>query len=362
MEILIYDLAHLEGSSDPNPSAMFISSFHKQSGDHVVLAEEKEIALYNHFDLKYVFKGAADKLPPIGLLMSKNTRIVDVPHFINWELPPVMLALRPDYLLYPQSSINVLQFTDNKGNLLPWRQKQDITARKQRSVFVCDSNLWLLPKKDLISVLNTLLTKKNIYFLNEILLTRVLDDKDIKTLFYRLKLDPKRQQQYSPLALRLDNILAVLEICLYKKRKRFNKEGFYFQVNAQFKKIYAAQDWNRMIAAIDLLKGLGLPARIEVLGLNSHNDIAQTYRLLENWNSKQNRYLSFIQYITQDGSLTHQNDPSHWNTKAVKIGRQLIQNYIKNGGNLMTFLKQWRTRSLDPAKVNWAALKGEIWQ
>lgn len=125
---------------------MKISSFHKQKGDKINF-----ITLPMHIDMKYDImyitkKDDSLKNPPLRYLNNPNSRVwgAGFRYFTNYQLAPIILACRPDYLLYPELNdsferANALQFFDYKGRRLPKVQDPENTFRKKKNLII-DTN------------------------------------------------------------------------------------------------------------------------------------------------------------------------------------------------------------------------------
>ena len=103
------------------------------------------------------------------------------------NLPSIIYACRPDYLLYPEKSTkeersNYLCFFDNQAHLL--KKKQDmINAKTNKYSMVSDRNFWLANDQDIISALKELKNYSNLSFQYPIDANRIIENEEIKTLF-----------------------------------------------------------------------------------------------------------------------------------------------------------------------------------
>lgn len=190
--IIIYDIAFYNNKCGVNFLAMRISSFHKQQGDFVKLANNAA-DLGGKYDVMYILKADGDeKNPDTSLLLNSRSRIYGIDYFSNWKPGAAILACRPDYDLYVRNSAfeyaDALQFTDNNGHALSRRQNADNAYAKEKMTLVCDENLWSLGQEQLTKVLSELKTRKNIYFLQPVSLRRISSDKLLTSLFLELKL------------------------------------------------------------------------------------------------------------------------------------------------------------------------------
>ena len=105
-----------------------------------------------------------------------------------------MLGCRPDYLLYPEYNTQLeraehIRFFNNQGELLPIYQNYENSFKKKK-IIVSDRYMWCANKNSIIIALDRILNVKNVYFLHEINIKRIIYDKDIKNKFLELKLSP----------------------------------------------------------------------------------------------------------------------------------------------------------------------------
>ena len=145
--VTIWDMDFFEGKSFyPNPVAMKISSFHKQQG-HLINFVEEKYHLTLSFDVMYIIKEKRQTSKPSSkYLNDKRVKLIgkSFRFFDNyWEIPPVISAVRPDYLLYPERekdayyNANIAQFYHN-GMLLNKKQSFQNTKKFHKKTLVID--------------------------------------------------------------------------------------------------------------------------------------------------------------------------------------------------------------------------------
>lgn len=197
MKVSIWDLDYYY---DPikincfNPDVMKISSFHKQKGDQVNFVLKRD-DIYRPYDLYYVIKEkGSTPNPPLDFFTNKRVKWWGkaFKRRINWRMDAVMLACRPDYLLYPEKNTAIerseqLRLLDNDGQILPIRQDWR-NSFKNKKVLVTDSNLWTTDSENLKKALKELIEIENVTFLESIWLPKIVSDKEIMELFLQLKL------------------------------------------------------------------------------------------------------------------------------------------------------------------------------
>lgn len=106
-----------------------ISSYHKQNGDKVnfVLSPYD---INRPYDIYYIIKERAETPnPPLEWMINPKVRWWGKAYRMkkNWKMPDVMLACRPDYLLYPNRETRLeraehIRLIGNSNNLLPITQ------------------------------------------------------------------------------------------------------------------------------------------------------------------------------------------------------------------------------------------------
>lgn len=148
MRITIWDMDFFYKKSFlPNPKAMKISSFHKQSGDLVnFVTEDSHIKMV--YDLFYIIREkTSTKRPPGNLIDDKRSRLIGAgfKHSDNaWDIDAVIAACRPDYMLYPEKeerdayyNANIIQFYHN-GIKLEVIQPFENTLKYRKKNLVID--------------------------------------------------------------------------------------------------------------------------------------------------------------------------------------------------------------------------------
>ena len=98
---------------------MKVSSYHHQKGD-VVTFVQHEVDTKRSYDIIYLAKQSTDLKNPPADYFDRRTRLLGkgFKYLGCWKMPPVVLACRPDYLLYPDTivpKIHFAQFFTEKG-------------------------------------------------------------------------------------------------------------------------------------------------------------------------------------------------------------------------------------------------------
>ena len=193
--ISIWDMDfYYKKSFQPNPIAMKISSYHKQQGNLInFITEEYHINLT--YDEYYIIKEKATTPKPPGIFIDdKRVRLIGDPfRFFNnhYKLEPIISAVRPDYLLYPENprdayyNAHIAQFYHD-GKRLNKKQPFENTKSHHKKTLVVDKDFWEASDKDVISCLLELKEYKNIAFLYPISLKKIMENNDIYQLFQEL--------------------------------------------------------------------------------------------------------------------------------------------------------------------------------
>ena len=196
LRVSIWDLDYYYSTTKKNvfnADLMKISSYHKQSGDKVnfVMSEND---INRPFDVYYICKENS-KLPnpPGSLFIDRRVRWMGKAYKgrANWTMPDVILACRPDYLLYPERTTKIersehIRLFNNVGEPLKLVQNWENTF-KNKYALVTDTTMWFASKNNIIDALKKLQSIKNVSFLEPIWLQKLLYDKDIREEFLKLK-------------------------------------------------------------------------------------------------------------------------------------------------------------------------------
>lgn len=182
----------------PNPVAMKISSYHKQKGNLVNFVSE-EFHIDMSFDEYYIIKErVATPRPPGKLIHDRRVRLIGRPlrFFENhWEPTPIVSAVRPDYMLYPESeedayyNANIAQFYHN-GRLLRKKQPFENAVTHHKKTLVIDREFWRASEEDISFCLKELKEHKSVAFLHPIDVKKILKSEKLTRLFIELDYSP----------------------------------------------------------------------------------------------------------------------------------------------------------------------------
>jgi len=197
--VTIWDMDfYYKRSFVPNPTAMKLSSYHKQKG-HLINFVTEEYHITMSYDIYYVIKEKPKTpKPPAIILHDNRSRLIGKSFkFLDnlWIPPAIISAVRPDYLLYPEVernsyyNANIVQFY-HKGKLLTKKQPFENTIKHHKKTLVIDKEFWYVSKENMKTCLLELKQYKNIAFLHPIDLKILLASKELTNMFIKLKFSP----------------------------------------------------------------------------------------------------------------------------------------------------------------------------
>lgn len=373
MQVYIYDVDFLANGS-PNFLAMRISSYHKQLGDKVTLLRKKD-KLPRKLERLYILQRDEElEHPSVKLLTHPAARVYGVRYFSNWEPDAVLLACRPDYLLYPRGRdkyerSDAVQLTDNKGHLLQLRQ-EDENFETNKNTLITDTGLWKLSNSDLERALKSLKNKKNIYFLEPILLSRVLDDINVTEAFLHLKF--ARQE-----SIRWINTLPLIASQMQRVINFFDRfKELHPHVMAGGVEFYPkptsttdVENIKLMMNIMQWMKTRCWQIKFSKLHTRLDSVYVHYYELLHNWSLQP--HLSFMELIAQNPAKQlnmsieeYYCHPELWTNELFRAGIELYHtvNDRKWFDNKQWMLWQYQDRYYNPTNVNWHALwRKEVW-
>lgn len=194
MNIGIWDMQYYKTKKGFVVDLMKLSSYHKQLGDSVALIET-ELDLRRRYDLLYIYKANTNLAsPPPSMMYSNKVKLMGegFKYFNTWKVNDIILACRPDYLLYPSKSTreeraDIVQFCNHEGRWLGLRQNPENSFSKKETL-IADDAIWIASPETINDCLDEMLRMQNLSFLNPILLSSVLSDETIRKKFESLKL------------------------------------------------------------------------------------------------------------------------------------------------------------------------------
>ena len=370
MHVYIHDVDYME-KEVPNFLAMRISSYHKQKGDGVTLLRKKD-KLPRKPDLVYVLQQDESlKHPPVSLLMS--ARVYGIRYFTNWEPDAVILACRPDYLLYPRGRdkferSDAVQLTDEHGHLLTVRQ-DDRNMETNKDTVVTDEHLWDCDNQVLCEALNMLKNRKNIYFLKPIKLSRILDDEEVTKAFLGLKIAQKVPLQW-------ENSYPFVEEKVRKVMRFFDQYKILHPHNIIgdlhfYPKPHSTTDIENLrleLTVMQWMKTRCWQVKLDKLYTRLDSVYSHYYEIFHNWSLQP--HLSFFELIAQTPAKRlnmsieqYYCHPELWTDEMFRAGIEFYHIVVSNKWDTYDWaLWQYQENWYPAANINWnALLVRELW-
>lgn len=381
MKVSIWDLDYYYAENKKNcfnPDAMKISSYHKQMGDSVNFVLKQD-DIYRPFDKYYIIKeNNKTPNPPTDLMLNKKVIWLGKAYFLKqkWTMPDIMRAARPDYLLYPKHETKLeraehILLLGNDGQLL--KHKQDyFNTFKNKKTLVVDKKLWYATDENIIKALTSLQGIKNLSFFEPIYINKIIQNKEIEDLFFKLNLHSSANFKWEIINFKNETNLTLMAQTINSHLEFLNK------VNKTFKNSFAGvikvylpiynELWqNDKEIFFELLKSWIVKAKDYKLQLNilySHWKDNPYYFILNefhDWTSDLNKFKkSWIEFITQkygkvyglDNQIIYWSKPERWD----KIFRDLLRQTC----NINFLTKQWGDKSLSKTRIPLLTFKEEF--
>lgn len=311
MKVSIWDLDYYYSPSKVNvfnPDAMKISSYHKQLGDSINFVTKADDIL-RPYDLYYIIK-ENDKTPnaPAQFYLDSKVRWWGRAHKrrINWKMSDVMLACRPDYLLYPEKETTIeraehLRFLNDKGELLPIKQDWH-NSFKSKKVVETDTALWTTSPEITLLVVKQLFNILNLSFFEPIWLPRIASDQSIREEFMKLHFKQRAYINFTPI--KKDWFYECAEVW-----KEIKDKWPHIKIGKLVVKIDVDGHWNNKQKALkdfEELKKMCLFAKenkidIEVMPLKSRLDTPYffLFEMISKW-TKKKWNASWLEWISME--------------------------------------------------------------
>lgn len=375
MRISIWDLDYFFAKKRVNcfnPDIMKISSYHKQSGDIVnfILTEDD---ISRPYDIIYIVK-EKDKTPhpPRHFFFEKNVRWWGKSYRlrINWRMSDVMLACRPDYLLYPERETKLeraefLRLFNNDGK--PLGLLQDWTNNfKNKPVIVTDPYMWCASKKDIIEALKKLQTMKKVSFLEPIWIQKLASDQDIKNEFLKLNLASGIKLHWT--TIKKDEFNQIIEFLKEFKETYFHKisiGGATFDYRDKNKpshwesKEQAFKDFELIREIAQTAKEFKINIKIKMPETRLETPYFLLFEELANWSQYdfQNTWLEYITYkwgkVAPSDYQKYWTNPKRWN----EVFRELLLQTWNYSG----FIRhKWGQQYISENDIPWTIWENEF--
>lgn len=365
MNISIWDLDWFQHTSNiPNVQCMKLSSYSKQLGYSVNFIETKE-HLMLPFDKIFIFKEKeSTMLPSQQWLENPKTVLIGTKfkYFKSHKLSAVIMACRPDYLLYPinmknpYQSANFVTFFCGTKRI---EKMQDFhnTLKNGNKTIVADAELWKTTKDDIKWCLNNLRKEKNIVFLYPISLKILLEDAEIKSLF--LSLHFSRGTIFKWDMTGEDTIEQFTEVINFIDSLRQH-------TSSDIGKIRIIQRHNTDEEYINILEKIRLCKEKKMFcRVITQKNCDDKFKLLQKWMDKSPE-LSYVEFILHPHCYSRKetwteilNNPSQWSDKNILL---LIQSLISDRyfSIVRDFFLQWGDRWLGDKNINYETLKSSL--
>lgn len=372
LKVAIWDLEYYFAINKVNcfnPDAMKISSYHKQKGDQVFLISN-EYEINNKYDIIYILKERANTPnPPLKFFLDDKVRWLGrACNFNKWNIPTIILQMRPDYLLYPEHNTrweraDQCRLFDNQGQLLTAVQ-DNINAFKNKNFLIVDPSyvIWnLTSSSDLQKALESLTSIKNLSFFEPININRLIDDKLVRDSFLKLKFI--RNAKIAWLTMPLNNkVFTAIDIV--KQLKENNPTAAPGVLDISYEENFDSwyKDKQKAIDSFNFIKQVIIYAKRNKVNIKLHIPNYKRinilyFQLIEtiiNWTQEKSKRKSnfvnssWLEYITEinnikniDNYWTH---PEHWSVSFRDLLRQTRQ-------DKEFLLLQWGDKSLSLSEI-----------
>ena len=372
MRVTIWDLDYYHAKEKVNcfnPDVMKISSYHKQLGDTINFVTTQD-DIRRPYDLYYIIKeNSKTPNPPLDFFTNSKIRWWGNANRVRvkWKMSDAMLGCRPDYLLYPEYNTQLeraehVRFFNNSGKLLPIYQDYENTF-KRKKVIITDKYMWIADNKDIITALKRLEETKNLYFLKEIRLQKLLYDKELKEQFLKLNFSPGVNFSWSKI--RHEEFNAAMELLLEIKRLNPSTHMGCLRIdysdrgeNHWSDRNAALKDFEQVKQFILAGKRNKIRVRIEMPNYALETPYYYLFAMLADWSAAKTSYREcWLTYITNkfagcrfDDAIFYWNRPYQWN----EVFRDLLrQTYIDRE----FLLYQWGDNRYSEHNIPW-----QLWE
>ena len=367
MRISIWDLDFYyapDKTNLVNPDVQKISSYHKQQGDAVNFVTTP-YDINRPYDIYYIIKERTETPnPPLEFLMNPKVRWWGEAYKMrqNWKMPDIMLACRPDYLIYPNRDTRLeraehIRLIGNSKNLLPITQDWSNTF-KDKDIIVDDKDLWACDVDTIVKALERITHVRSVCFAAPIWINKIRLNPQIEEAFFKLQISGRSDVSWLRAAIEetMDNLL-----WLEKFRKQFpNCPLSYLPIYIRY--IWRTTD--EAIAGMEQLKDIVKYAKHHQIFIKFITPRKRTNmpffflpELFENWTEMNFRvcWLEFLSYRYGVGhntmsGVTDWNKPQTWPPLFRDALRQTYQ-------DKEFLLLQWGDDKMSDLEVPW-----QLWE
>jgi hypothetical protein len=369
--VTIWDMDYYyDRSSSPNPDVMRISSYHKQMGDDINFVTKEEDILRPYDEYYLVREKDSTPTPPAQFYTNRKIKWWGnaVRYQVTWKMSRAMMACRPDYLLYPRdengelNKNQLIRLFDEKGNPLGKIQDYRNSFKGFKYTIEEDSAIWFASVENVEKALETLAECKNLSFSKAIWIDKILANKNIQTLFLKLKMTSGSNLEWTPVKIeQLPQMFEFLQRCK-KAWPRVKIGTVYIKYNKQEhwnNRQEAIDDFNAMKNAIIQGKRLKVPVSPVKIIKRLDTPYFALFEELTSFMEKKPQW-SWLNYITwhyagligQDAAM-YWSMPARWND----VFRDLLRQTWEDKDFLLT---EWGDKICKDNDVPWLVFKKEF--
>ena len=375
MKVSIWDLDYFHTEEKVNcfnPDVMKISSYHKQLGDTINFVTTVD-DIRRPYDLYYIIKeNSKTPNPPLDFFTTSKIRWWGNAYRVrvNWKMTDAMLGCRPDYLLYPEYNTQLeraehVRFFNNNAELLPIYQDYHNTFKKKK-VIVTDKYMWFSDNKSIMIALQRLEETKNLYFLKEIKIQKLLYDEKLKEQFLKLKFSPGVNFSWSKI--KHSEFKTALEFLLEIKRRNPSTHMGCLQIDYSddgaahwSDKDLALKDFEEIKEFILLSKRNKIRLKINLPDYALETPYYYLFATIAEWTSHRREYrrswLEFLAYKftgkRYESATFYWSRPYQWN----EVFRDLLRQTYTDKDFL---LLQWGDNKCSEISVPWKLWEEEF--
>ena len=325
MRVTIWDLDYYYTKKKTNcfnSTAMRISSYHKQMNDQINFVL-KEDDIRRPYDIYYVIK-EKEKTPnpPGDFFLNTKVRFIGKAFKMRaWQLPDIMLAVRPDYLLYPEKNTRIersehIQLFNSQAKLLPRIQNYTNSFKGQKRVILTDKYMWFADKKSIIHAFKVLSEIKNLSFSEPIWIQKLYTDKELKDAFFKLNLTPGAHLEWLPVD--AENFEEAFQVLLEAQNQW--PQVAIGALTVKFKNLKhwdswlaAYRDFNEIKSMILRGKKVGIQIKIDPFEQRIETPYFFLFEEISKWTLSPRGNLCWLEYLMgAHNGYGNLNNPSAW--------------------------------------------------
>lgn len=351
----------------PSIECMRLSSFHKQRKDSVFLITEMS-ELMTQYDKLYIFSNS-DSTPNVGskILNDKKTVLLGKKYELCGakKLGAIISGCRPDYLLYDikneqsnsYSKANFITFFTSEGGKVSSRQAWKNTKKGVKRTIVTDDCLWEQSIEDIIHCLQELQTERNIVFLNPISLKILIEQEQVRKLFFSLHFSKGTKFKWrNNMPMNSVSAQKISHFLLELKTHTLSDLG-----SIPIKPIENTINWQDEFSTIIQLIAIYKQNKIKCFLPPSKNSEFYLNKWISSWCTKghENSFIEEMVFFTsaRKGKRWFNiiNSPQEWNNDRTRFIIKILQN--EKFKFLLPFLAiQWGGNSIDISNIDFTIL------